>query len=116
MNKDSDSQNIPNVPSNEPEMLVLIKKLQRHLVFLEKKIDILIEGASRKPFDREKRFSKPNRSGGGPPSNRRAWAGGGNQSSERNFGRPSSFGQPRGGQGQGFSRRKNQSFQHKRDR
>ena len=47
------------------DVLVLIKKMHQQLVFLEKKIDILISQSQEKPF-REKRFLKPFRSFGRP--------------------------------------------------
>ena len=50
----SDSQQV------EPEVIALIKKMQQHLVFLEKKIDTLIERSSERPFER-KYFSKSSR-------------------------------------------------------
>ena len=54
----------------EPEMMVLIKKIQQHLVFLERKIDTLIGQSSDRSFNKGKRFSKPYRPGGpgGGPS------------------------------------------------
>ncbi len=47
------------------DVVDLIKKMQQQLVFLEKKIDILIDQSSRRPFS-EKHFSKPSRSFGRP--------------------------------------------------
>ena len=49
--------------SNEPDVVALIKKLQEHLVILERKIDSLIHKSQeqRQSFQ-EKRFSKPFRS------------------------------------------------------
>ncbi|MFH0876705.1 MAG: hypothetical protein V1863_00590 [Candidatus Omnitrophota bacterium] len=53
--------NFPVPPQAEPDVAALIKKMHQQLIFLEKKIDILInqsQGAS----PREKYFSKPYRS------------------------------------------------------
>ena len=50
---------------DEQDVAALIKKMQQQLVFLEKKIDILIEQSSRRPFN-ERHFSKPSRSFGRP--------------------------------------------------
>ena len=48
---------LPPAPA-ENDMLALIKKMQQQLVFLEKKIDILINQSKERPF-KEGRFSKP---------------------------------------------------------
>lgn len=47
--------------SAEQDILALIRKMQQQLVFLEKKIDILVNQSQARPF-REKHFSKPFRS------------------------------------------------------
>ena len=47
--------------NDETNVLVLIKKMQQQLIFLEKKIDILINQSQERP-SREKTFSKPFRS------------------------------------------------------
>ena len=112
MNKHSEPQNTSNVLLHEPEVVVLIKKLQQHLVFLEKKIDILVGGLSHKPF-KENRFSKPMRSG--EHFRHRSRTEGGNHSSQRNLGRSGPFDQSRSGGGQGFSHRKKRPFRHKKD-
>jgi len=95
MNERTEPQNISNKAPGEPEMLALVKKIEQRLSFLEKKIDILIEKSSHKPFDK-KRFSKPGYSGG--YFRRRDPEKGGYRSGERKFGRPGSFDQSRGGQ------------------
>jgi hypothetical protein len=46
----------------EQELLVLIKKMQQQLLFLEKKIDILINNQSQARPTGERQFSKPYRS------------------------------------------------------
>ena len=56
-----ESDNAAASQQTEPDVLVLIKKMHQQLVFLEKKIDILISQSQEKPF-REKHFSKPFRS------------------------------------------------------
>jgi hypothetical protein len=56
--------NNPLPPASDGEDVVtLIKKMQQQLVFLEKKIDILVNQSSSRPF-RERKFSKPFRSFG----------------------------------------------------
>ncbi len=50
-------------PQIEPDVVALIKKIQQHLVFLEKKIDTLISRSSEKP-SKGQHFSKPFRSYG----------------------------------------------------
>ena len=55
------SDNFSTPQNLESDILVLIKKMQQQLVFLEKKIDTLISQSQEKPF-REKQFSKPFRS------------------------------------------------------
>jgi len=98
---------------NEPEMIDLIRKLQKHLVYLEKKIDLLVEASSRKPFG-EKRFSKPNHSGGYP--RHRDWKDRGNRSSAQPQGQfqGQAQGQSQGGGGPQFSRDKKRPFFQKK--
>ena len=97
MNEQTETQNISTVSPDESETIVLIKKLQQHLVYLEKKIDILIAAKSQKPFGQKpfngKRFSKPTRYGGN--SHQRPRTEGGNSMGERNFrGGPRPFDRP----------------------
>ena len=54
----------------EMDMMALLQKMQQQLVFLEKKMDTLLQQSQQKPsFNRERSFSKPfrpfNRPGGG---------------------------------------------------
>lgn len=79
--------------TNELEILSMVKKIQHQLVFLEKKIDTLMESsqAPRKPYG-EKRYPRPASTSRGP--SQRSW------SPERGNGRPSGDrdrGQSRGG-------------------
>ena len=55
--------NVPGSPQHEPDLAALIKKVQEHLVILERKIDSLISKPQeeRRSF-KERRFSKPFRS------------------------------------------------------
>ena len=55
---------LPPAPA-EQDMPALIRKMQQQLVFLEKKIDILINQSQARPFS-ENKFSKPFRSSGRP--------------------------------------------------
>ena len=52
--------NSPVSPQTEPEVVALIKKMHQQLIFLEKKIDLLITQSQGAP-PREKYFSKPYR-------------------------------------------------------
>ncbi len=61
MTEQFESDNLLPPQQNESDIYVLIKKIQQQLVFLEKKIDVLISQSQEKPF-REKHFSKPFRS------------------------------------------------------
>ncbi len=65
MNEQSKHNDFLSPASDEQDVVALIRKIQQQLVFLEKKIDILIEQSSRRPFS-EKHFSKPSRSFGRP--------------------------------------------------
>ncbi len=70
----------------ESDVLVLIKKMHQQLVFLEKKIDVLISQSQEKPF-REKHFSKPFRTFDRPnrPSRYRDKRDQGEDSTEKSF-------------------------------
>jgi hypothetical protein len=56
------NDSLPPAPA-EQDTVALLKKMQQQLAFLEKKIDILINQSSGRPF-REKKFSRPFRSFG----------------------------------------------------
>ena len=59
-------QDTPVTPQAESELLVLVKKIQQQLAFLEKKIDTLIKqppSSTERPFQK-RRFSKPFQPGG----------------------------------------------------
>ena len=109
MTEQSQQKDISSASPDNSEVVALIKKLQQQMVYLEKKIDILVEGSSRKPFG-EKRFSKPFRSGGGRHSGRGGWTEGRNHSRDRNSGGTRSFDRSRGGQGYGGQSRDRQSY------
>lgn len=86
MTKPFKNDNASTSQQAESDVLGLIRKMHQQLVFLEKKIDILISHSQEKPF-REKPFSKPFRSFGRPyrtgyPQDKRAHDEG---SRERNF-------------------------------
>jgi hypothetical protein len=99
--------------SGQDELMILVKRMQQQLMFLEKKIDTLIEGSQNRA-PREKRFSRPFRPEGN--SNFRGSSEGGNHSGNRNFGRSSRFDPSRGGHSQGFGHKKKRSFQNKPNR
>ena len=60
MNQQSQNNDSPVSQHHEPDLVVLVKKLQEHLFILERKIDSLINKPqeNRRPLE-EKRFSKP---------------------------------------------------------
>jgi hypothetical protein len=107
----------------EPEVLVLIKKMQQQLIFLEKKLDILINQSQEKPF-REKSFSKSFRSfdrpySSGPYRGKRSQ---GEDSKERGFRsghhsekRPGDENRGFGGEKRGFGSKKKLSFHKRKD-
>ncbi len=68
MKKKTELQNNTQLSTEESDVITLIKKMQKQLVFLEKKIDTLIENGSSKPaFGRpfnKNRFPRSDRSGG----------------------------------------------------
>ena len=85
----------------DPEVLAALKKIQQHLVYLEKKIDLLIgqsgQSAQRpsgppagKPF--RKHFSKPFRPGGGHSFDRNSQPREGDRGSHPQGGEPRKFG------------------------
>jgi len=129
--------------SDEQNLMAVIKRMQQQLVFLEKKIDILIDQSSRKSFS-ENRFSKPSRSFGRPhrPFDRERGDASGRKrfdrgrppfekrpgeenrrfghkeraygdSRESNFGRDRNFARRNGGQKEGFDH-KNKPFPYRR--
>ncbi len=55
-----------NMPETEQNVMAMLKKIQQQLNFLEMKIDKLSGQSSGRPsFNKERRFSKPFRPGGG---------------------------------------------------
>lgn len=80
------NDNFSTPQQTESDVLVLIKKMQQQLTYLEKKIDILINQSQEKPF-REKHFSKPFRSFSRPdrPGRYSDKRGQGGDSRERSF-------------------------------
>lgn len=102
MNEHIKQDSSSNSPHGELELVVLVKKIQQQLVFLERKLDTLIAQSSQKPFQ-NRTFPKPFRSfkhSGDRPRES------GNYSEKKEFGRPSHFEQPPSDQGHGFSKRK----------
>ena len=91
--------------SAEQDVVVLIKKMQQQLTFLEKKIDILISQSQAKSFG-EKHFSKPFRSFDRP--HRRPGREHGYASAEKSF--------DRGEESRGFGQKKRPFFHKRKDR
>lgn len=58
MNEQSKQGESPASRQGEPDVIALIRKMQEHLVILERKIDSLINKPQDRPF-KEKHFSKP---------------------------------------------------------
>jgi hypothetical protein len=97
----------------EQDVVTMIKKIQQQLIFLEKKIDTLINQSSGKRFE-VKRFSKPLQ-----PFERSSYYGKGkqgNSSRERSFtqSRPS-FNKQQGDENRDFGQRKKPFFRHRKE-
>ncbi len=98
-------------PQAEPDVTTVLKRIQQQLVFLEKKIDTLINRSTEKP-SKEQHFSKPFRSYGRShqPGKRKYYNGSreGGFNQGRRFGREESGGNRRFDQGKKpfFPRRK----------
>lgn len=102
-------------PQGEPDVIALIKKMQQHLIFLEKKIDILVSQSSQsseRPFNKERRFSRPFRPGGHSHSHPRDNRERHHSSGERGFsqGRRPFDGPRSGGENRGFGDRGKKPF------
>jgi len=93
---------LPLAPA-EQDILVLIRKMQQQLVFLEKKMDILIGQSSGRPYS-EKHFSKPFRSFG--RSDRYSGRGQVNASGEKSFERGRHFEKRHSEENRGFDHKK----------
>ncbi len=109
MAEESGQGNAPAPPQAEPDVAVLIKRMQQQLVFLEKKIDILIDQSSRRPFS-EKHFSRHSRSFGRPhrPFEKRP-----GDSREGDFGQDRHFARHNDDRKEGFDHKK-KPFAYKR--
>ena len=97
----------------EQDVVVLIKKMQQQLVFLEKKIDILISQSQAKSFG-EKHFSKPFRSFDRP--HRRPGREYDHGSGEKSFDRERHFEKRHGEENRGFGQKKGPFFHKRRDK
>jgi hypothetical protein len=97
----------------EPDAVELFKKIQQQLVFLEKKIDTLINQSSPRSFE-AKRFSKPLRSFGNSSYHDKGKQGIGLR--ERTFSRTSRFDKPQADGNQRFGQEKKQFFRHRKER
>ena len=113
MNQDFEHNNPPAPSQVEPDVITLIKKMQQQLVFLEKKIDVLIGQSPGKPFH-DRRFSKPFRRFG--HSNWHGKKERDNNSGERNFSQGNHFDKRQGGENRGFVQEKKPFFRGRRDR
>ena len=100
--KVADNDSLPLAPA-EQDMVALIKNMQQQLVFLEKKIDILISQSQSKPSS-EKHFSKPFRSFSRPY--RRSDREHDNTSGEKSFDRGRHFEKRYGEESRGFDHKK----------
>jgi len=98
------NDSLPPAPA-EQDVVALIKKMQQQLVFLEKKIDILISQSSGRPLG-EKRFSKPFRSFGRYHRSDRGYD---NTSGEKSFERGSHFEKRHGEENRGFDHKEKPS-------
>ena len=105
----SSSEQIP--PQAGPDVVDLIKKIQQHLVFLEKKIDLLIGQSSQRSF-KTRPFSKPFWPGG--HSHRRENREH-NQSRENNFAQGRPFNKQRGSENREGGQRTKPFFHRRKD-
>lgn len=115
--KHNPSQDLPQADS---EAVALIKKMQQQLVFLEKKIDILINQSSERPFKRN-HFSRPfrpppHRSGDFPHSHRSGKGANDHRSGERNFARGRYFDKQQSGESRELGQGKKPFFQRRKGR
>jgi hypothetical protein len=114
MNQDNEYDDSPAPLQEEPDLVVMIKRLQQQMTFLEKKIDMLIERSSERQF-RERDHSKPFRSYGHSSrhsdGNRDRGPREGNFEPRRHFDRPRRVGESRG-----FGHRKSPFSHRRRDR
>jgi len=62
-------------PEGGNEVLIQIKKIREHLVFLERKVDQLLNNSGSGPrrFDRNSRNNRPHAPGSGPSTGPRRW-------------------------------------------
>ena len=103
MNEEFNKESSSVLPQPETDTVVLIKRLQQQVAFLEKKIDILIN-QSQGESSREKYFSKPYRSF--DRSHRHNKGGRDSSHAERGFDQGRRFGKPGGEQSRGFGQKK----------
>lgn len=121
----NDESKFGDAPQNESDPVVLLKKIQQHLVFLEKKIDALIAQPQSQPHVQgqpsfKRNFSRPARPFGHPHGAgrgkhpHRPGAGGPPSHGRSSHDRPSHdrpFDKPRGnGENRGFFRKKKPFF------
>jgi len=59
MNSELETSVLTEAPQTEPSLIASIKQIQKHLVFLEKKIDTLIEQTKGRSFNKGNSFSRP---------------------------------------------------------
>lgn len=120
-------------PQADPDVAALIKQIQQQLVFLEKKIDTLINQSQERPFKEKhfpKPFSKPFRPFGRRPfghSHRRGKGEQGHSLREGDFNQGRPFARPgnsllragekrQGDENQGFGQKKKTFFHRRKNR
>lgn len=116
MNEQSTENNVPPVlPQQEPaDVMTILKNMQQQLVFLERKVDTLLNQSSERPSFGKSHFSKPDRPFGNFNRHKRPYDP--NRPKEGNFrqgGEQRPFDGPRGGgadRPQGFGPRKKKFF------
>ncbi len=101
-----------NMPETEQNVMAMLKKIQQQLNFLEMKIDKLSGQSSGRPsFNKERRFSKPFRPGGGGGDRhfggpRPSHPQGDREGAPREFSGPRSHGRPERGRKAFFRKQK----------
>jgi len=112
MNENLKRQESSGQPQHEQDVLMLLKKIQQQLVFLERKVDALGGGSSPRPFNKDRHFRRPPRSFDHPPRNGEEKREHG--SGQTNISRPHYYNRNRGEERQGFSQNKKPFFRDRK--
>lgn len=109
---EEDDQGEEFLEQEESQVIVLIKKIQQQLGFLEKKIDLLLGKSQDRPF-RGKSFSKPFRKFGHSQHQERGDRD--HHPRERDFGQGRPFDKQQSGENRGFAPKKKPFFHQRKN-